>query len=124
MKMSGAYRTPGLLLGLLAFFLWPGRLPAAPDDGALAQQKAAIKVMDEARLEYLKTGDVARFRAKLDQPARDLVAGLGEFNRARNSAAAGVSLQKLGEIYRLQEKYPAAVAYFITAIAEAETAHD
>ncbi|HEX4668152.1 MAG TPA: CHAT domain-containing protein [Chthoniobacterales bacterium] len=124
MKMSGAYRTPGLFLGLLASFFCPGSFAAAPDDVALAQQKAAIQVMDNARQEYLKTGDVARFRARLDQPARDLSAGLGEFNRARNSAAAGVSLQKLGEIYRLQEKYPAAFVYFLTAIAESETASD
>ncbi len=124
MKMSGALCSPSLVLASLALSFCPAPLAAAPDDDALAQQKAAIKVMDDARQEYLKTGNVARFRAKLDQPARDLAAGLAEFNRTRNSAAAGVSLQKMGEIYRLQEKYPAAFVYFLTAIAEAETAGD
>ncbi len=124
MKMSAASRTPSLVLTLLALALCPPLLPASPNDAALAQQKAAIQAVDDARQEYLKTGNVARFRAGLDQPARDLAAGLGEFNRTRNSAAAGVSLQKLGEIYRLQEKYPPALVYFLTAIAEAETAGD
>ena len=124
MKMSGASRTPSLVLTLLALALCPPLLPASPNDAALAQQKAAIQAVDDARQEYLKTGNVARFRARLDQPARDLAAGVGEFNRARNSTAAGVSLEKLGEIYRLQEKYPAALVYFLTAIAEAETAGD
>jgi CHAT domain-containing protein len=124
MKMNGAFRTPSLVLAALAAVVWAEIALAAPDDVALAQQKAAIQAMDNARQEYLKTWDMVRYRARLEQPERDLAAGLGEFNRTRNSAAAGVSLQKLGEIYRLQEKYPAAFVYFLTAIAEAETAGD
>ena len=98
MKMSGAFRTPSLVLAALAAVVWAEIALAAPDDVALAQQKAAIQAMDNARQEYLKTWDMVRYRARLEQPERDLAAGLGEFNRTRNSAAAGVSLQKLGEI--------------------------
>lgn len=125
MKMSGAKGTPSLVLALLAVALRAEIIAAPPNqDDASARQKAAIAQLDNARQEYLKTGDAAAFQAKLDQPGRELSAGLGEFSRAHNSAASGLSLLKLGEISRLQNKYPAAFAYFLTAIAEAETAGD
>jgi tetratricopeptide (TPR) repeat protein len=125
MKASAVMRTLGSVAVLLVLALQPGGVSATPnEDRATAQQKAVIEEFDAAHKEYLKTGDLAQFRSKLDQFAQELSAGLDEFNRAHNSAGAGLSLFKLGEIYRFQENYRAAFGYFLTAIEEARTAGD
>src|SRR5262245_49933650 len=108
MKTGSATRTANLILASFAAVLPAPSSIAAPNNDALTQQTVAIQAMDDARQEYLRTGDALRFRSKLDQPARQLSAGLNEFNRTHNSSSAALSLLKLGEIYRLQEKYPAA----------------
>src|SRR5262249_1162799 len=79
---------------------------------------------DAAHKEYLKTGDLATFRSRLDQCAREFSAGLNEFNQRHNAAGAVLSLFKLGEIFRFQEDYPVAFDFFIKAIDQARTAGD
>src|SRR5437870_1396411 len=106
MKASALMRTSGSVAALFVLALQPAGVSAAPnDDGAIARQKAAIQAFDAAHKDYLKTGDLATFRSKLDQSAGELSAGFDEFNRAHNSTAAALSLLKLGEIYRCQENY-------------------
>ena len=118
-------RTWGSVAALLVLVFQPARVSAAPnEDGTIARQKAAIEAFDAAHKEYLKTGDLATFTSKLGQSARELSACLDEFNRAHNSAAAGLSLLKLGEIYRFQDNYRAASGYFLKAIDEARAAGD
>ena len=97
---------------------------SAANDGVIARQKAAIEAFDAAHKEYLKTGDMTTFTSKLNRSARELSACLEEFNRAHNSAGAGLSLLKLGEIYRFQGNLRAAFGYFLTAIAQAQIAGD
>ena len=125
MKANAVMRMSGSVAALLVLVLQPARVSAAPnEDGTIARQKAAIEAFDAAHKEYLKTGDLATFRSKLGQSARELSACLDEFNRAHNSAAAGLSLLKLGEIHRFQENYRAASGYFLKAIDEARAAGD
>src|SRR5438876_5357067 len=125
MKARAVMRTWGSVAALLELVLQLPRVSAAPnEDGTIARQKAAIEAFDAAHKEYLKTGDLATFTSKLDQGTGERSACLDEFNRAHNSAAAGVSLLKLGEIYRFQENYRAASGYFLKAIDEARAAGD
>src|SRR5947199_4768122 len=125
MKARAVMRTWGSVAALLVLVFQPARVSAVPnEDGTIARQKAAIEAFDAAHKEYLKTGDLATFRSKLGQSARELSACLDEFNRAHNSAAAGLSLLKLGEIHRFQENYRAASGYFLKAIDEARAAGD
>jgi CHAT domain-containing protein/tetratricopeptide (TPR) repeat protein len=125
MKASALMRTLGSVAALLALAVRPAGVSAMPSEGdAVAQQKAAIAEFDNARQGFLKNGDADAFKSKLDEPARTLIGGLDELNRSHNSAAAGLSLLKLGEISRLQEKYSAAFDYFQRAITEAKAAGD
>jgi CHAT domain-containing protein len=125
MKASTVTRALGTVAVLLVLALQPAAFSAtANEDRAIAQQKAVIEEFDAARKEYLKTGDLAQFGSKLDQFVRELSTSLDEFNRAHNSAGAGLSLLKLAEIYRFQKNYPVAADYFLKAIGEARTAGD
>ena len=125
MKASTVTRALGTVAVLLVLALQPAAFSAtANEDRAIAQQKAVIEEFDAARKEYLKTGDLAQFGSKLDQFVRELSTSLDEFNRAHNSAGAGLSLLKLAEIYRFQKNYPVAADYFLKAIGEARTAAD
>ena len=125
MKASTVTRALGTVAVLLVLALQPAAFSAtANEDRAIAQQKAVIEEFDAARKEYLKTGDLAQFGSKLDQFVRELSTSLDEFNRADNSAGAGLSLLKLAEIYRFQKNYPVAADYFLKAIGEARTAAD
>ena len=125
MKASTVTRALGTVAVLLVLALQPAAFSAtANEDRAIAQQKAVIEEFDAARKEYLKTGDLAQFGSKLDQFVRALSTSLDEFNRAHNSAGAGLSLLKLAEIYRFQKNYPVAADYFLKAIGEARTAAD
>ena len=125
MKANAITRASGSVTALLLLALQPTGVSATPEDnGAIARQKAAIEEFGAAHKEYLKTGDLATFGSKLDQSARQLSACLDEFNRAQNSAGAGLSLLKLGEIYRFQGNLRAAFDYFLKAIDQARTAGD
>jgi len=125
MKASTVTRALGTVAVLLVLALQPAAFSAtANEDRAIAQQKAVIEEFDAARKEYLKTGDLAQFGSKLDQFVRELSTSLDEFNRAHNSAGAGLSLLKLAQIYRFQKTYPVAADYFLKAIGEARTAAD
>src|SRR6266702_3489152 len=106
MKANAVMRMSGSVAALLVLVLQPARVSAAPnEDGTIARQKAAIEAFDAAHKEYLKTGDLATFRSKLGQSARELSACLDE-------------------IYRFQENYRAASGYFLKAIDEARAAGD
>jgi CHAT domain-containing protein/tetratricopeptide (TPR) repeat protein len=124
MKATVLRRASSSVAALLVLAFQPEGVFAATNDSATARQKAAIEAFDAAHKDYLKTGDMATFKSKLDRSARELSGCLDEFNRAHNSAGAGLSLLKLGEIYRFQGNLRAAFGYFLTAIAQAQIAGD
>src|SRR5262245_8917648 len=125
MKANALARASGSVAALLVLALRAVGVSATPDESdAIARQKAAIEAFDAAHKEYLKTGDMATFTSKLDQSARELSACLEEFNRAHNSAGAGLNLLKLGEIYRFHGNLRSAFGYFLTANAHAQIAGD
>jgi tetratricopeptide (TPR) repeat protein len=110
----------------VAFAFCIAALPRAiAQDDAAAVQQRAIQRIDDCRQRFYKNGDFApQLAPELDRVAEELSGTVEQFTRADDNAGAALSLIKLGEIQRMENRHAEALEFFKRGLVFAKKAGD